>query len=250
MDKWIRYIFIHLSNKIFIKKRKDKSFMITPRLECILNHVKGEYIADIGTDHAYIPIKLIMDNRCKRAIATDIKKGPVEIAKNNVKKYKLEDKIEVRQGCGLNPLKKGEQDTILICGMGGQLIINILSENEDLARSSKLILQPMNCQYELRKYLIDNDYKITCEDIATEGFKVYNILEVEDGKSDKFEREIYYHIPKYLINHKYFKDLYEKKYREFSKILDGLNKSKTKDIESIEKYTFLINELKKLQEIN
>lgn len=221
--------------------------MITPRLQCIINHVTGDIIADIGTDHAYIPIKLIDDGIAKKVIATDIKEGPVEIARQNIKKYNDEDKIEVRLGGGLSVLNKNEADTIIIAGMGGEMIETILRNNEETARASLLILQPMNSQYELRKYLLHNEYSIIDEDIAIEGFKVYNIIIVKSGSQKKFEYDIEYHIPKYLINHKYFKNLYDKKKREFIKVITGLENSKETDINKLEKYKFWLKELEKYE---
>ena len=142
--------------------------MITPRLKCIIDHTKGNRIADIGTDHAYIPIYLVKNDLAEYVIAGDVRQGPVDIAKANVEKHKLSDKIEVRLGSGLSVIEKGEVDTVIIAGMGGQLISEILSADTEKARECNLVLQPMNAQYELRKYLISNGFSITDEDIAIE----------------------------------------------------------------------------------
>lgn len=222
--------------------------MITPRLQCIIDHIFGKTAADIGTDHAYIPIKLIEDGICERVIASDIKEGPLEIAKQNIEKYNLSDKIETRLGGGLSSLKKGEADTIIIAGMGGEMIEAILTDDEETAKEANLlILQPMNSQYELRKYLIHNGYCITDEDIATEGFKVYNIIIATTEHQDEFENDIEYHIPKYLKKHRYFKNLYDKKKREFIKVINGLENSKDTDTEKLEKYKFWLKELQKYE---
>lgn len=127
------------------------------------------------------------------------------------------------------------------------MIETILRNNEETARASLLILQPMNSQYELRKYLLHNEYSIIDEDIAIEGFKVYNIIIVKSGSQKKFEYDIEYHIPKYLINHKYFKNLYDKKKREFIKVITGLENSKETDINKLEKYKFWLKELEKYE---
>ncbi len=218
--------------------------MITPRLKCIADHTHGKVTADIGTDHAYIPIKLAEDGVCEKIIASDIKEGPLEIARQNIKKHGLEDKIETRLGGGLSILNENEADTIIIAGMGGEMIESILKEGEKIAKAaSLLVLQPMNSQCELRKYLINSGYIITGEDIAIEGFKVYNILTARAGKQNRFKTEIEYHIPEYLKNHKYFKNLYEKKKREFIKVITGLENSKDTDTEKLEKYKSLLKEL-------
>lgn len=222
--------------------------MITPRLQCIIDHTTGKIVADIGTDHAYIPIKLIEDNIAEKVIASDIKEGPVKIAKQNIIKNNLKEKIEVRLGDGLSVLGQNEADTIIIAGMGGEMIEKILRDDEDIAKSANmLILQPMNSQYELRKFLINNGYIIVNEDIAVENFKVYNILIVKTGYQDKFENDIEYHIPKYLCSHKYFKNLYDKKKREFVKVIKGLENSKDVDEEKLDKYKFWLKELEKYE---
>ena len=224
--------------------------MITPRLRAILDRVNTNIAADIGTDHAYIPIRLIRDGKARRVIATDVRKGPAEIARENIKKYSLSDKIEVRLGSGLSVIEKGEADLIIIAGMGGELIRDIIASDEDKARASELILQPMNSQYELRKYLVQNGFTIYDEDIAVEGFKVYNIIFVRNGKSAEFESDTDYHIPPYLVKHKNFKRFYEKKKREFEKVVKGLENSAemdAEDIEKLEQYKIWLKDMKKYE---
>lgn len=213
------------------------NYTLTPRLNNIVSHVKGNTAADVGTDHAYVPIELIRRNICSRVIASDVKSGPVDIAAENVKIYNLQDKIEVRMGSGLSVLSPGETDDIIIAGMGGELIADIIKADYETAQKSRLILQPMNSQYELRHYLIENGFKILCEDISVEGFKVYNLIVAEAGKGIPFECDGYYHLPPYLREHKYFKQLYDKKMREFNKVIAGLQASASPDTKKLEKYT-------------
>ena len=221
--------------------------MITPRLEAIIKHVSGKKIADIGTDHAYIPIYLTENNLADFVIASDINKGPLLIAEDNIKNHGLMKKTETRLGGGLSVLKEGEADTIIIAGMGGILISEILDADINVAKKSKLILQPMNAQYELRKYLLSHGFKITNEDIAVEGFKVYNIIEAESGEMTPFETDFEYQIPKYLTNHKYFKNLYNKKHREFTKVIKGLENSNEIDEEKLNQYKYWLKELEKYE---
>lgn len=220
--------------------------MITPRLEAVKRHITKQYAADIGTDHAYIPIALIKENVCKKIIATDLKKGPLEIAENNIKKYGFSDRIETRLGDGLSPLKENEAQQIIIAGMGGFLISKILENGKKTANRSELILQPMNCQYELRKYLISNGYKIINEDLALEGFKIYNIITAAKGEQSEYKNELYYHLPPELFLHPLFSYIKAKKEREFMRIIDGQKKSAVPDILTIEKYKSLLSELKKI----
>ncbi|MBQ3463032.1 MAG: SAM-dependent methyltransferase [Clostridia bacterium] len=221
--------------------------MITPRLEMIIKHVRGKKIADIGTDHAYIPIYLIENSLAGYVIASDINKGPLLIAGDNIKNHNLTEKIETRLGGGLSVLKENEADTIIIAGMGGILISEIIDADIEIAKKSNLILQPMNAQYELRKYLLSNGFKNTNEDIAVEGFKVYNLIEAASGEQQPFENDFEYHVPHYLTSHKYFKNLYNKKHREFTKVIKGLENSNEPDTEKLNQYKNWLKELKKYE---
>lgn len=211
--------------------------MLTPRLECIVSHVKAETAADIGTDHAYVPIELIRSGRAKKVIAADVRKGPLEIAAANIEKYGMSDKIETRLGSGISVLDNDEADTVIIAGMGGELICEILGNNIDKTRFPLFILQPMNSQYELRRWLFENGFEILGEDIECESHRVYNLLEVRyTGKVSCFDKDIDYHLPVYLYNHPKFRALLDKKQREFLKIVKGLENSKECDFEKLSYY--------------
>lgn len=209
----------------------------TPRLRNICDKISAERIADIGTDHAYIPINALTEKRCGWAAASDIRKGPLEIAAANVRKYNLQDKISLRLGAGLEKIEKGEAEEIIIAGMGGIMIRDIIAQDIEKARSAgRLILQPMNAAPELRDFLFKNHFKISCEDIALEGFKVYNIFICEKGEEEADEMEL--HIPSKLYSHKDFDVFINKKIREFNKIYKGMESSKNKSLyeEETEKY--------------
>ena len=222
--------------------------MLTPRLKMLADNVFTKTIADIGTDHAYVPIYLAQNNITKKAIATDLKEGPLKIAKKNIEKYNLSDKIELRLGSGINPLKQGEASSIIIAGMGGELIINILSENIEKAYSAEyLVLQPMNSQNMLRKWLSENNFSLVKEDISIEGFKVYNLIVVRKGTGYAYKNDFDLHLPEYLYSHPNFKALKEKKLREFNKIKNGLLNSSSKDDSLIKKYTKYIENISEIK---
>ncbi|MDO5398987.1 MAG: class I SAM-dependent methyltransferase [bacterium] len=212
------------------------NFTLTPRILNILSHINGPTAADIGTDHAYVPIELIKRGICTKVIASDVRQGPVDIAKDNIRKHETSDKIEVRTGSGLSVLAPGEVDDIIIAGMGGELICDIIKSDYETAVKSRLILQPMNSQYELRHYLIENGFKIVSEDISVEGFKVYNLIIAESGKGAPFECDGYYHLPPYLKEHENYKALYDKKMREFNKVIDGIKHSAKPDLNKLALY--------------
>lgn len=217
--------------------------MLTTRLNCIINYVNSNVAADIGTDHGYVATELIKKGRAKRVIATDVRQGPLDAAIENIKKNKMEDVIETRLGSGLSVIKSKEIDTAVIAGMGGELICQIIKEDIDIARDIKLVLQPMNSQYELRKFLIENGFIIKTEDIECEGERVYNILIVEKGEMKPFKKDIYYHIPEYLKENRNFNMLFNKKKREFVKIIKGLENSNNCDYEKLDYYKKSLLEL-------
>lgn len=170
------------------------------RLQVIADLVEiNDIVADIGTDHGYIPIYLVKNNISKDIIASDINQGPVDKAFENVNKNNMQEYVHVIKAEGLKGIKK-KVDTIIIAGMGGLMISDIIKNDIEIAKSAKrLILQPMNNSIELRKTLIENGFKIIIETIAAEGSKFYEIICVEKGKVN-IEKEIEYEISKELIN--------------------------------------------------
>jgi len=131
-------------------------------------------IADIGTDHAFLPINLIEEGKCNHAIASDIKEGPVKVASRNIFNNRLQSRIETRLGAGLDVVKPGECQVIVIAGMGGLLICQILENNCEIAHATqKIIIQPMNAQKEVRYFLLSNGYEIVDERSVKDGKHVY-----------------------------------------------------------------------------
>ena len=147
----------------------------------------GAVVADIGTDHAYLPIYLVSYGIASRAIASDIKEGPAACARENVRKYMLEGKIDVRVANGLCGIEEYKPTDIVICGMGGELIADIIDSSEYVKNESiRLILQPMTSIKELRSYLSDGFFTID-ENVAEEDGKLYQIMCVQyDGKKRSF----------------------------------------------------------------
>lgn len=156
---------------------------LTPRLEAIAEMVRGyRCLADVGTDHGYLPIALIESQGIKRAIASDVNEAPLENARSAVFEAGLEDSIELRLGSGLEPYQVGDADVFVLAGMGGQLMCSLLEVGQEVARSAScLVLQPMQAQAELRVWLSENDYKIEAACIAREGEKFYEIMKVVNG---------------------------------------------------------------------
>ena len=149
------------------------------RIETILDCVAaagGSVLADIGTDHAFIPIEAIKRGLAKKAIACDIAPGPLEIGRRNVVKEGLAGYIELRLGDGLQPIRQGEADTVVIAGMGGLRIIGIIEGGLGKICSANLILQPQHDTSKLRRGLYGLGIKIHGEQLAKEGERFYEIL--------------------------------------------------------------------------
>ena len=159
-------------------------FKLSKRLSAAASFVRdGAVCADIGTDHAYIPISLVLEGRVKYAIASDINEGPILNAKENIVKYGLSDRITTRISDGLNGIEEYRPDSIVICGMGGELIARIINDCEYVKQKGiQLILQPMTSIADLREYL-SHGFKIYDEDIVYDADKLYQIICAEyDGK--------------------------------------------------------------------
>lgn len=137
-------------------------FSLDKRLSLCAEFVrKGVTLADIGTDHAYLPIWLVSNGIVKKALACDINEGPLNSGKADVIKYGLSEHITLRLSDGLKNISENETDDIVIAGMGGELIVKILSECVWAKSKDKhYILQPMTKAEVLIKYLYDNGYEI------------------------------------------------------------------------------------------
>lgn len=199
---------------------------LSPRLETIASFVeRGAVVADIGTDHGYIPVCLVSRGTIERAVASDINEGPLNNAREYVEKNRLEDSIDIRLGGGLLTIKEGEVDTAIIAGMGGMLIADILEESKSVARTiDRFVLQPMVGITDLRKYLYGNGYRVVAEKLAKEGEKFYQIILVEHGEEETIEDEIYFEISKRLIEDgdAVLLEFLEHKIAKFEKILAGI----------------------------
>ncbi|WP_422444171.1 tRNA (adenine(22)-N(1))-methyltransferase [Thermoanaerobacterium sp. DL9XJH110] len=148
------------------------------RLQTVASLVpKGHVVADIGTDHAHLPIYLITKGISPKVIATEIRCGPYKKALENIKKAGLQKVIELRLGAGLKPISPGEARTAVISGMGGEAIIEIIKESREVALSLDfLILQPMRNQANLRRELFQMGFKIENENVIAEGKRFYEVL--------------------------------------------------------------------------
>ena len=199
---------------------------LSKRLKRIAEHVdKCESVADIGTDHGYIPIYLVKEGICKKAIASDINKGPIEKAKVNVAFEGVLDKVKCLLGPGLNPLKVGEVNGVILAGMGGNLTRDILLADMDKVKKYDfIILQPAQNPEVLREFLYKNDYEIIDEDLIKDEGRFYELFKVKYNENSEklvFEDELEYEVSPLLREkgHPLFKEFIEEKINRCETIL-------------------------------
>ncbi|MBS6195631.1 MAG: SAM-dependent methyltransferase [Clostridiales bacterium] len=202
---------IHLSKRL----RMNASF-VTP----------GNRLADVGTDHGYIPIALVQEGRIPSALAMDVNEGPLKRAKEHIREFQLESSIHTRLSDGVQSLCRGEADSVLIAGMGGALTVKILREGEAVLKSVKeLILQPQSEIEKVRHYLEEAGYRIIKEDMVLEDGKYYTVMKAEFGEMH-YDREIFYHYGKLLLEgkHPVLKEYLKQQRSMCAKICEKLNR--------------------------
>lgn len=207
--------------------------ILTPRLKQIADQITPCCcMADIGTDHAYLPVYLCMTGRAERAIASDIRKGPLARAEATLLRYGMQKQVKTRLGGGVDTLTVGEADCIVIAGMGGLMIVEILKENPAIfAATKQILLQPMTAAAELRKYLWENGYTILKETLAKEEEKLYHILSVAVGREEKEPTNEELYFGKKLLEEKpeHFEAYIKKQRRKLMRMVEGLKQSQTPD---------------------
>lgn len=151
---------------------------------------KGSSVADVGTDHALLPIYLIKEGIARKVIAIEVRPAPWRRAMESVAQAGLSDFIDVRLGDGFGPLKLGEVDVAIIAGLGGETIWSIMEKAPEIAGSLEaLILQPMKNVHRLRKALFENSFEITEERVVLSGERCFEILVAKKGTSRSFDEE-------------------------------------------------------------
>lgn len=190
---------------------------LTKRLDAVASLVReNSALADVGCDHGYLPVYLLLNDKIKSAVASDINEGPLLSCKNLVCEYSLQDKVKCVLSDGLKNISSDDCDDVTVCGMGGELIAKILSECEWAKDKEKhYVFNPMTHPEILRKYLCENGYEINNDFVIKDGKHYYNVfdafytgkvLEYSDsyyylGNIDSFEHKDYFnHLLNYLEN--------------------------------------------------
>ena len=172
---------------------------INARLKKIGDLVEANsFCLDVGCDHALLDIYLVSLKKNINAVASDIADGPIEQAKKNIKRERLEDKIEIRKGSGISTYSK-EIDTVIISGMGGRNIIGICKNDLKILKKIKtLIISPNNYQEDVKRFLCKNGFYIENEEFVKDGKFIYQIIILKRGKR-KYTKKEYFFGPVYLI---------------------------------------------------
>lgn len=199
---------------------------INERLKKIGDLVEANsFCLDVGCDHAFLDIYLVKRGDNIKAIASDIKEGPLNQAKENIKREHLENEIEVRLGDGLNTYSK-EVDTVIISGMGGRNIIGICKNNLKILKEiDTLILSPNNYQEDLKRFLCKNGFYIENEEFVKMGNFIYQIIIFKKGKK-KYSKREYFFGPIFLTKKdKLFKEYYEREMKSREILINILPKN-------------------------
>lgn len=160
---------------------------LPPRLRAIAEKVpQGARLADIGTDHGFLPVWLLLNGRINAAIAADLRSGPLERAKENAHRYGQSLYISFRLCDGLSGVSADEVDTVVIAGMGGETIARILEAAPWTHQNKLLLLQPMTGTSHLRQWLQTHEYAILDETLVCEGDRLYSVWTVKNGMMQPF----------------------------------------------------------------
>ncbi len=184
---------------------------INSRLKKIGDLVEANsFCLDVGCDHAFLDIYLVTRNKDIKAVASDIAEGPLEQAKKNIKRERLEDKIETRLGPGLTTYSK-EINTIIISGMGGRNIIGICKDSSKVLKQvDTMIISPNNYQEDVKRYLTKNGFYIENEEFVKDKKFIYQIIIFKKGKK-KYTKKDYFFGPVFLIKKgPLFREYYER----------------------------------------
>lgn len=224
--------------------------ILSPRLKTIAEMVRCKSVADIGTDHGKLVTELVNCGRVLYAVASDVGEGPVSACKKNVRLAGLEDKIHIRLGNGLDTIERDEVETVVIAGMGGELISSILDRGAaKISDKTQLVLQPMTGADVLRTYLSQNGYIIADERAVSEENKIYTVISAYRGKSEPVNG-VNAIISDALLKHKDENTLkyIKREMNKLNKKLNGLKNASEPDCELISETAELITKVEEKYE--
>lgn len=213
---------------------------MTPRLYAIASMVKkGANVIDVGTDHAYIPLYLAEKKISGRILATDVKKGPLSRAEANIRKFGADNIVATALSDGLCSLDTKGFDTVIIAGMGGLVIADIMKRADF---KGTYILQPMSGIEELRHFLFTNGYNVLEEKLVMEGKKMYTVMSVRAGRKEKF-LEIELYLGKKLRDDGLYPEFLLRQKEKIEKVVKGLNSAGRVDKAAVEYYNKILGQM-------
>lgn len=198
---------------------------LSRRLETVISFVEtGSKIADVGTDHGYVPIALAERGIASHGVAMDVRVGPLERAKEHIGQHGMEQMIETRLSDGVEKLEAGEADTVIAAGMGGELVIHILEDGKRLWGDVRhWILSPQSEIEKVRSFLGENGFLIDREDMVEEDGKYYTVMDVIRGRMGKLEPwELLYGSCLVREKHPVLREFLVKERKSLEGILEGL----------------------------
>lgn len=206
---------------------------LSKRLETVASMVtKGNRAADVGCDHGFVPIFLVESGTSPLAVAADVRPGPLSRAKEHIKEHILEEKIQTRLSDGLANIKPDEADSLIMSGIGGILMMRLLQDEEQTAKSFKeLILSPQSELFDVRRYLVSNGYLIEYEHMICDEGKYYFIFHVLVKKDEREWSEEEYRYGKDICKDdiKTFLAYLEKEERQYEQILEKMKQAPEND---------------------
>ncbi|MFQ6726040.1 tRNA (adenine(22)-N(1))-methyltransferase TrmK [Limosilactobacillus reuteri] len=222
---------------------------LSARLACVASLVPaGARVADIGSDHAYLPAALVLDGKIDFAIAGEVVKGPYENAVREIKDHQLEGRVIPRLADGLAAIEPADKvDTITIAGMGGSLIASILEKDKNqLTGIKRLVLQPNVGESQLREWLMNNYYQIMNEKIIEEDNHIYEIIVAEPSvvpfRYSKYELDF----GPFLLENK--GPVFRKKWQEYlqreAHVIDQMQKAQQPPVKKINEINKFLSQVK------
>ena len=222
---------------------------LSPRLLKVSELVSGKTVADIGTDHGKLLIYLLKKNKIEFGIGSDVAEGPASACRKNISLYGLSEKAEIRVGDGLVTINKNEVESIVIAGMGGELMLKILSDNLNVAKSAKeIIVQPMTNIGRLLEGLNSLELKVSEAHLVPEKDKLYQIFKLEKGKNKNLKPIDCVICPEHLKRKsKYFAELLKRELKKYRVQKEGILSGGNADEKTISELDEIIKELEKYE---
>ena len=204
---------------------------LSNRLQAVARQIPaGLRVADVGTDHGYLPVYLVVNDIAPKVIASDRGKRPLDSARQLISLLSLENQIDVRLGDGLSVLQPDEAEVICLAGMGGVAIKEIISAGLPLAQAAKrLVLQPQRNVPAVRRFLVANGFKIVAEDLDEDDGFYYEIIAVEPGLMELTEQEADFGPLLLRDGHPLFKDFLILKETDLTQLLAAMADNNSKD---------------------